>query len=100
MIPALFPTFVCPTCGAKLKKLPRTEMTGGDWLWCLIGDWPFWILFGLCITFGMWKPIAGIVAVAVTIYLYYLWDRSQSQYACAGCDKSFPYSSVRPRERA
>jgi hypothetical protein len=95
MLNRIYPQLRCRGCnGSSLQKLPR-EMEGGDFLWMFFGDWPFWLLFGLCLALGMRNWAAGLVAFGIVIYLYFAWSRTRSGFKCRDCGTVTQYADAR-----
>jgi hypothetical protein len=62
MLERLYAPLHCRVCnGGSLQRLPR-ELEGGDFAWLLFDDWPFWLLFGLCVALGVRNWAAGVIA--------------------------------------
>jgi hypothetical protein len=64
----------------------------------LFADLPFWILFGICVAVGMWKVFAGVIAFAITVFLFYRWHRERFSYRCFTCDATFRLPELLPEE--
>ena len=95
MLERLYPSLRCRVCnGTSLQRLPR-EWEGGDYLWVLFADWPFWLLFGLCVALGIRNWVAGLVAFAGVIYLYSAWSRTRSRFKCRNCGAVSVYADAR-----
>jgi hypothetical protein len=62
-------------------------------------DIPFWILFGGCVAIGMWHVLAGVLAFAASLVIFYRWHRERSSFRCYTCEGTFRYPELLPEQR-
>ena len=63
-------------------------------LWIVFGDWLFWILFLICLAFGLWSFVAGTFAAIISVAIYLAWNRTRLKYRCETCKANWDYVQV------
>lgn len=98
MIKPTSSNLVCPTCHGPVFE-QRREIDATDRVAFLFADLPFWVLFGICGAIGMWQWLAGVVAFAVALAIFYLWHRNRFSFWCFACDAEVTIPEL-PKDRS
>ena len=83
----------CPICqDTNLTK--SRDFSAGHLLWTIFGEWMFWVLFAICVAFGLWAIPAGVVAGIISVIIVVAWDRTRQKYRCEKCKANWDYLQV------
>jgi hypothetical protein len=89
----------CPTCRGPVIE-QRRDLDTKERAAFFFADLPFLLVFGLCVAVGMWQWIAGVVAFAVTLLIFYRWHRARFHFRCYACDASFEQAELQPADQS